>query len=201
MKNLLRAFLQENEKPIFIAPLFNNHYLRHSKNKHVKYDFIYVASGENHKNHKNLIEAWILLAQEGVFPSLCLTVNKNTYAPLNLYINTIKVKHNLKLFNKGEVSAEGINDLYSASRALIYPSLSESFGLPLLEARYLEIPIIASELDFVREVANPVETFDPKSANSIANAVKRHLGVTKDLQLTLTTEDFIDLVRSKKISN
>jgi hypothetical protein len=35
---------------------------------------------------------------------------------------------------------------------------------------------LASELDFVRDVIEPVETFDPDSPTSIARAVKRFLG-------------------------
>jgi hypothetical protein len=32
--------------------------------------FLYVASGEPHKNHRNLVEAWTLLAEEGIKPGL-----------------------------------------------------------------------------------------------------------------------------------
>ena len=39
------------------------------------YDFIYVATGEPHKNHKRLIEAWKILGRDGIKPSLCLTID------------------------------------------------------------------------------------------------------------------------------
>ena len=95
------------------------------------------------------------------------------------------------------VTFEEINDLYSVSRALIFPSLNESFGLPLLEAQYLGIPIIASELDYVREVVDPIETFNPQSANSIATAVKRFIGVAKRRKNTLAIDHFIDFLMSR----
>jgi len=49
--------------------------------------------------------------------------------------------------------------------------------LPLIEAREANIDIIAPELDYVRDVVCPVETFDPLSPISIARAVKRYLGI------------------------
>jgi glycosyltransferase involved in cell wall biosynthesis len=69
-----------------------------------------------------------------------------------------------------------IDAAYRQSGALIFPSLTESFGLPLIEARGRDLPILAGELDYVRDVCVPVETFDPRSPRSIARAVKRHLG-------------------------
>ena len=58
----------------------------------------------------------------------------------------------------------------------IYPSTLESFGLPLLEARAAGLPIITGELDYVRDIVDPDETFDPNSPLSMARAVKRFLG-------------------------
>ena len=38
------------------------------------------------------------------------------------------------------------------------------------------LPILASELDYVREACDPVETFDPNSPKSIMKAVYRFIG-------------------------
>ena len=64
---------------------------------------------------------------------------------------------------------------------MIYPSKIESFSIPLIEANEYNIPIIASELDYVRDVCNPVETFNPNSAKSISRSVKRFLGLKQEL--------------------
>jgi glycosyltransferase involved in cell wall biosynthesis len=53
----------------------------------------------------------------------------------------------------------------------------ESFGLPLIEARQAGLPILASELDYVRDIVDPEESFDPFSARSIVRAVTRFMGV------------------------
>jgi glycosyltransferase involved in cell wall biosynthesis len=141
--------------------------------------FIYVASGEPHKNHKQLINAWCLLAQENIFPSLFLTLDKNVFSELCVWIEEKVKEHKLSVDNLGILSSEALSDVYAKTGALIYPSTFESLGLPLIEAEQAGIPILASELDYVRDVVNPVQTFNPESAISIAKAVKRFLGLSE----------------------
>jgi glycosyltransferase involved in cell wall biosynthesis len=141
-----------------------------------KYDFLYVSSGEFHKNHIKLFEAWQMLADEGIYPSLCLTLNRNNSPELCFLVDKLKAD-GLNIFNVGIVEQKAIRSLYDSSVALIYPSKMESFGLPLLEASYLGMPILASELDFVRDLVDPTEVFDPNTSKSIARAVKRFLKI------------------------
>ncbi len=154
-------------------------------------DFVYIATGEPYKNHEKLILAWVELAGCGIFPSLYLTVNKNTHPSLCSWIEEISLKHNLKLTNLGFVPREEILSLYQKATALIFPSLVESFGLPLVEADQLGLPIIASELDYVRDVVCPKETFNPESTISIVRAVRRFLCRPEPATPLLAAEEFI----------
>jgi len=151
-----------------------------TRSQEKKYDFIYVATGEPHKNHAMLVEAWRILADEGLRPTLCLTLNPGSSPELCRWIETRKQEHGLKIEFTGAAGEEALPGLYRASGALIYPSTFESFGLPLIEARQAGLPIVASELDFVRDVVDPEESFDPHSPFSIAHAVKRFMGRTDD---------------------
>ncbi|MBZ5782131.1 hypothetical protein, partial [Klebsiella aerogenes] len=45
----------------------------------IKWQFLYVATGEAHKNHCNLIKAWEYLHEEGINPILALTISKATF--------------------------------------------------------------------------------------------------------------------------
>ena len=140
------------------------------------WDFIYVADGVAHKNHMLLLEAWRILANEGIKPRLALTLGARDKE----LISHIKVIHdscNVHVVNLGHLDHHEVISLYRKCRALIFPSTSESFGLPLIEASACKLPIIAGELDFVRDVCRPVQTFDPFSAVSIARAVKRFLEI------------------------
>jgi glycosyltransferase involved in cell wall biosynthesis len=139
-------------------------------------DFIYVADGLSHKNHRNLIKAWILLAEEGVHPKLTLTLSERD-TELSAYLELTKKRHGLNVEDIGHLRQEGIDELYQTARALIFPSYAESLGLPLIEASQRGLPILASELDYVRDVCQPAETFDPSSPLSIARAIKRFLSI------------------------
>ncbi len=147
-------------------------------------DFVYIASGEPHKNHRRLLKAWCLLAEEGVFPSLCLTLDKGCFAGLCGEIEALRQQYGLKVENLGVLSHQKVLELYKKASASIYPSTFESFGLPLIEARQAGLPVLASELDYVRDVLDPEQTFDPESPVSIARAVKRFMGL-KDEALPL----------------
>jgi glycosyltransferase involved in cell wall biosynthesis len=157
-----------------------------------KYNFIYVSSGEPHKNHRQLIKAWSILASEGIRPTLCLTLDKTTSAKLCQWINDMTLKHDLKILNVGFVTHNEVLELYRQSQALIYPSSLESFGLSLIEARIANLPILASELDYVRDVIDPEETFDPYSPVSIARAVKRFVGCNETNIPLLDPKSFLE---------
>lgn len=139
------------------------------------WDFVYVADGLPHKNHRLLLDAWILLANEGIRPRLALTLGARD-ALLAQTLSEQASRHELDVHNLGHIDHDAVLRLYASARALIFPSLGESFGLPLIEARQAGLPIVAPELDYVREVCEPVQTFDPLSAVSIARAVKRFVG-------------------------
>lgn len=150
----------------------------HDKHRVHLHDFIYVASGEPHKNHKCLVEAWDILAKKGLRPSLCLTLDESTDARLLSWIRNRQADNGLQITNH-KSAPEDMASMYGQSRAAIYPSLFESFGLPLLEAKEAGLPVLASERDYVRDVIEPNITFDPSSPLSIARAVMRHLGCSE----------------------
>lgn len=149
------------------------------------WDFIYVSDGEAHKNHRALLAAWILLAQEGIRPSLALTLGPRDQALMH-EIEAARAEMALGIANLGQMERAEVLALYARARAMIFPSTSESFGLPLIEASQQGLPILASELDFVRDVCVPAQTFDPLSPVSIARAVKRFMG-KGDAPLALRT--------------
>lgn len=156
---------------------------------HKQFDFVYIASDDFHKNHTTLLEAWHLLAKSGQKPSLALTVSVKS--KLADEIEYFKKKYDLNISNLGILDRPEIHHLYQSSSALIFPSITESLGLPLIEASQYGLPILASELDYVRDVVSPVQTFDPHSPLSIARAVKRFLGKPEPALQMKTPEDFL----------
>jgi glycosyltransferase involved in cell wall biosynthesis len=165
------------------------------------YDFVYVSSGDAHKNHRRLVEAWIVLARGGHFPSLALTVDPAWFPDLCAWIEDRKREHGLRIDNKGALPHSDVCDLYRVSGALIFPSTLESFGLPMIEARNAGLAILAPELDYVRDILDPDQVFDPESAISIARAVKRHLRLDEPALQIVDAGTFVeslDPVRHRK---
>ncbi len=165
--------------PVLISPLVPKSILSSvampAGNSSGRYDFIYVATGEAHKNHAALINAWALLADEGMFPSLALTLSPSTSPEIVNHMEAQRAAKGLQIHNLGVLPHEQLLPMYNDSKALIYPSEFESFGLPLIEAKIAGLPVLAAELDYVRDILDPVESFLPSSPLSIARAVKRFL--------------------------
>jgi glycosyltransferase involved in cell wall biosynthesis len=155
------------------------------------YDFVYVSSGEIHKNHANLLLAWHLLAKSGLNPSLALTVDTFVFPKLGKEIEKFQACTGVNIINLGNIDRVNLPAIYKSCSAMIFPSKLESFGLPLIEASHYGLPILASELDYVRDVIEPVETFDPDSPISIARAVKRFLGKVDSPILVGSAKEFL----------
>lgn len=164
----------------------------HSADDHRDYDYTYIASGEAHKNHRRLVEAWEIMASRGFRPSLCLTLNTRRDGELWDWVIARTKSAALSIAMEDISDPAAVAGLLARSRALIFPSLFESFGLPLIEAQEAGLPVIASERDFVRDVVAPVCTFDPESAISIARAVMRHQNCAEAPFAVLKPADFLD---------
>lgn len=156
-------------------------------------DFVYLAAGTHHKNHENLIKAWMLLSKEGIRPNLHLTIDSRYEEILNL-IQNAKANFGVQIVNHGTISHQEAMLLYSSTKAIIFPSLCESFGLPLLEAKNLHIPILAGELDYVRDIVDPTESFDPTSERSIARAVMRFLKINTEKSKMHSTDELVSFL-------
>ncbi len=72
----------------------------------------------------------------------------------------------------GRQSPEGMNRCYSECDALLFPSLLETWGLPLSEAKDRGIPIVAADLPYAHETVgdyDAVRFFDPRDASGLAD--------------------------------
>lgn len=148
-----------------------------------QFTFFYPADAVGHKNHVNLLNAWGVLAKEGRSPKLLLTLRPKEMELIR-HRAQLDSQRPISVVNLGWLSRPDVLNQMSRSSALIFPSRAETFGLPMLEARALGVPVVASERDFVRDVCTPMQTFDPDSPRSIAMAVLRFM----DGDLPLTTD-------------
>lgn len=158
--------------------------------------FFYPADTVGHKNHINLLRAWALMAADSRRPKLWLTLNESELDS-KLRLAGVTREEVGDVLALGRLNRDDVLARLRDANALIFPSVAETFGLPLLEADALGCPIVAAERDFVRDVCRPAQTFDPGSPSSIARAVERFVqGDTAPLGPFFTADQFLKVLLS-----
>lgn len=131
--------------------------------------FFYPAEPMVYKNIEIIIEATKKLIIKGYNPVVHLTINgsENTYAK-RIKEEAKNMEDNFKFL--GHIPREQVLELLQ-KYTLVFPSILETFGLPLLEARISGTCILASDRPFSREILegyNRVQFFNPFSADELA---------------------------------
>lgn len=154
------------------------------KNIHTPY-LLYVGNFYPHKNVHSLINAFI---KSNTHYSLVLA-GPNDYF-LKRLLASIPESDKKNLIIKDKPTMEELISLYKHAQALIHPSISEGFGLPLVEAMHFGIPIIASHIPVFQEiVGNSYYSFDPYEESSITEAIKT-FEHSKEKKISSMNEEF-----------
>ncbi|MCX6732388.1 MAG: glycosyltransferase [Candidatus Roizmanbacteria bacterium] len=73
---------------------------------------------------------------------------------------------------KDKQSINELVTLYKNAEALIHPSISEGFGLPIVEAMHFNIPILASHIPVFQELlGTSYYSFDPFEESSVIDTI------------------------------
>ncbi len=133
----------------------------------------YPANFWRHKNHRALLEAMGRVRQQGTDVHLVCTGSRlGREAEWQSLVDQFGVAD--RVLHLGKVRREEISWLFQHARGLIFPSLFEGFGIPLLEAMQTNCPIACghntSQPDVAREAAL---YFDAARPESIAAAIVR----------------------------
>jgi glycosyltransferase involved in cell wall biosynthesis len=137
---------------------------------------LFFSTIEPRKNVGGLLDAYErLIASDRVLPELVLAGNATDEAQPSLERLTRpplagRVRH------IGYVDPADRRDLYAGARLLVMPSFDEGFGIPVLEAMTLGVPVVASDRGALPEVlgdAGPL--VNPDEPAAIAGAIARLL--------------------------
>lgn len=131
--------------------------------------FFYPAGGMHYKNHKVIVEAVKKLKDKKTENfKVVFTIKGDENENIRRMFNYIK-ENKLPIDFIGKINSEVVFDYYSKS-ILIFPSYIETFGLPLLEARIHQTPILASDCAFSHEVLENYENvkfFNPYNSDEL----------------------------------
>ena len=133
---------------------------------------MYVGRPQPHKNLERLIKAFELLRQNNPGLKLVLVGKKDIlYRRLEKFATEEKVKN---IVFTDFVSEGQLRWLYEHTAAYVFPSLSEGFGLPGLEAMIHGAPVVSSNATCLPEVhKDAAEYFDPLDIEGMAAAIQR----------------------------
>ena len=95
---------------------------------------------------------------------------------------SVRQKQDRGVLYLGHVPTEDLPALYSGAKALIYPSLYEGFGLPIVQAFACETPVVTSNTSSMPEIASGAAILiDPYQVDSIASGIQEALGGVNEL--------------------
>jgi glycosyltransferase involved in cell wall biosynthesis len=163
---------------------------------------IYPANFWRHKNHEMLLTAFGMAAARDLEADIRLVC---TGAPGLRCDYLVRAAGALGLAERvlfpGFVDAEDLAALLANSAGMVFPSLYEGFGLPLLEAMAAEVPVACSDTTSLPEVAGGAALlFNPRSVETLARAIGELVG-NPSLRATLLAagatraQEFVDAGR------
>ena len=136
--------------------------------------WLYVSHYYPHKNHRRLFEAYSKLRaqRQSVWPLVLRGEKNGADAEIDHIISEYGISGSVIWLPR--LSAEELPVLYSCATCLVFPSLYEGAGIPVMEAMACECPVAASDIAAIREFAGDAAVlFDPTDAQSIADAMAR----------------------------
>jgi alpha-1,3-rhamnosyl/mannosyltransferase len=163
--------------------LFNEDYRLNVKKKYSLDEeyMIYPASFNPHKNHLNLLTAIALLRDHyNKKIQLVLTgyasKDNQAYQSVLQFIKKFQLGHQVRIL--GYVPKEDMPYLYASSSFMVFPSLFEGFGIPIVEAMKTGCPIVCSDRGSIPEVAGDAALFfNPEDPKDIASKILKMMDV------------------------
>lgn len=190
-------------RPVLLLPFFEKPEIsHHSITK--KFDFCYVGLPSKHKNHELLLEGIWLSLKSGEKFSIALTIpGVEINKPLLEEIEQINSLHPGTIVNYGLSDVQTVKNIYSESRALIFPSNKETLGLPLIEALQYKLKILASDLPFSYDAIDRPIVFNQNNAREISEVMTKFLhhefdGIKQAIRLESHIDTIINLISNEK---
>ena len=167
-KDFLNKFPDKNTQVKAYLPFHDIVKVKKTPAQKIKNSLIYVGSDLPHKNLKLLLKCISQLKSQGIeiyfhatLSPECQSLEPDLLKSVDDFIHS---KERLELLT-----------LVQNSEFLVFPSLNESFGLPLWEAKQLGTKVIAADLDYVHEIIEPDFVFDPLDSQDMERVIKTAL--------------------------
>ena len=142
---------------------------------HIKDSFIMFAGGiDFKKNIEDLIAAYARCGKEITNKYQFVIVGKIAQDVIDKYMQIAREEGvEGRVLCTGFIPKEDLIALYNITDLLVFPSLYEGFGLPVIEAMACGARVVTSNVSSLKEIAEGHATLvSPKSVKSITNGIK-----------------------------
>ena len=147
--------------------------------------YIFIGTISKRKNLANILLAFDRFKTDDKQSTQLLVVGNRYWWGDELKEAYDSMQHQSDVHFIGRAEPAELAQLLSASVALVYPSLFEGFGIPILEAYFAETAVITSNITSMPEVAGEAALLvDPYNVEEIAEAMKR-LSLSEELRNSL----------------
>jgi glycosyltransferase involved in cell wall biosynthesis len=154
--------------------------------------FVFVGSAHKRKNVERIMQAFDQFCEKN-HDFKFVFAGSNQYWDKDIKNTYHQLKHKADIVFTGYISTEEMNRVISSSVALVYPSLFEGFGIPIVEGFAAQVPVITSNITSMPEVAGEAALLvNPFSTEEIIDAMEK---IAKDE--TLRTK-LIDLGKKRR---
>ncbi|MBD2598344.1 glycosyltransferase family 4 protein [Nostoc spongiaeforme FACHB-130] len=147
--------------------------------------FLYIGRQDPYKNLQRLISAFAALAQE--YELWLAGPTDKRYTPiLQMQAEELGISHRVKFLSY--VDYQELPIIINGAIALVFPSLWEGFGFPVLEAMACGTPVITSNLSSLPEVAGDAAILvNPYNIAEITEAMQL-MATNSELRSHLSTQ-------------
>lgn len=161
-------------------------------------DYAYIAKYIPEKNHRMLVSAWLAMAKRGFAPTLHITADGLPEDIQQMIDDTNALGG--KIVNHGFCSLEQVKAIYEQSKAVVYTSMNESFGLGMIEAMNLGCDVIGPMLPYVTSICEPSESFDYNVQELVKAVIRYEQGASPKTKCLVRNQihELIELLTNNK---
>jgi glycosyltransferase involved in cell wall biosynthesis len=134
--------------------------------------FLFVGAQHPRKNIDGLLKAFDLFKTNYQSDHKLIVVGEKKFLSQSVEDTYKAMEYKNEVLFTGRLSSEEIALVMGSALALVFIPFFEGFGMPMAEAMYAEIPIIASNTTSMPEVAGEAAIYvDPHNPESIVEAM------------------------------
>jgi len=131
--------------------------------------FLYIGAVHPRKNLVNLLKAFSIFKKRLKSNMKLVLAGRLAWKYDSFIQNLKKYKFKEDVIMLGYLSEDELVKITGSAYALVYPSLLEGFGVPVLEAMKCDVPVITSSGSSMEEIAKDAALYaDPESFEDIA---------------------------------